>query len=65
MVFAVGARDRTRGRYWGGYTVDAAALRHGAGVEEETDDPKQAYARFRPSVPTRYREGWLPELGRG
>jgi uncharacterized cupin superfamily protein len=65
VVFAVGARDRTRGRDWGGYTVDEAALRHGAGVEDETDDPKQAYARFRPSEPTRYREGWLPELGRG
>jgi hypothetical protein len=47
----------------GRYTVDEVALRHGAGVEEETDDPKQAYARFRPSEPTRYREGWLPDLG--
>ena len=26
------------GRDWGGYTVEEAALRHGAGVEEETDD---------------------------
>jgi uncharacterized cupin superfamily protein len=63
VVVAVGARDRTRGADWGGYTVDEAALRHGAGVEEETDDPKQAYARFRTSEPTRYREGWLPDLG--
>jgi uncharacterized cupin superfamily protein len=63
VVVAVGARDRTRGADWGGYAVDEAALRHGAGVEEETDDPKQAYARFRPSEPTRYREGWLPDLG--
>jgi oxalate decarboxylase/phosphoglucose isomerase-like protein (cupin superfamily) len=64
VLVAVGARDRTRGANWGGYTVDEAALRHGAGVEAGTDDPKQAYARFRPSVPTRYREGWLPKLGR-
>src|ERR687884_300399 len=63
VVFAVGARDRTRGRDWGGYTVDEVALRHGAGVAEATDDPKQAYARFRTSEPTRYREGWLPDLG--
>jgi uncharacterized cupin superfamily protein len=63
VVVAVGARDRTRGGDWGGYTVDETALRHGAGVEEETDDPKQAYARFRPSEPRRYREGWLPDLG--
>ena len=62
LVVAVGARDRKRGRNWGGDTVDEAALRHGAGVEAETDDPKHAYARFRPSEPTRYREGWLPDL---
>ena len=62
VVVAVGARDATRGRDWGGYTVDETALRHDAGVEEETGDPKQAYARFRPSEPTRYREGWLPDL---
>ena len=63
VVVGVGARDRTRGADWGGYTVDEAALRHGAGVEKETDDPKQAYARFRPSEPTRYREGSLADLG--
>jgi uncharacterized cupin superfamily protein len=63
MVVAVGARDRTRGEDWGGYTVDEAALRHLAGVEEETDDPKQAYARFPASELSRYREGWLPDLG--
>jgi uncharacterized cupin superfamily protein len=48
-------------RQWGGYSVDQAALRHGAGVEHETTDAKQAYARFRKREPTRYREGWLPE----
>jgi uncharacterized cupin superfamily protein len=63
VVVAVGARDRTRGEDWGGYTVDGAALRHLAGVEEETDDPKQAYARFPASELSRYREGWLPDLG--
>jgi uncharacterized cupin superfamily protein len=31
VVLAVGARDRTQGRDWGGYTVDATALRHGRG----------------------------------
>jgi uncharacterized cupin superfamily protein len=61
VVLAVGARDRSRSRDWGGYTVDEAALRHGAGVEEETTDEKQAYARVPWRQPTRYREGWLPE----
>jgi uncharacterized cupin superfamily protein len=61
LVLAVGARDRSTGPDWGGYTVDEAALRHGAGVEQETTDAKQAYARFPRREPTRYREGWLPE----
>jgi uncharacterized cupin superfamily protein len=60
LVLAIGARDRSTGPDWGGYTVDEAALRHGAGVEQETTDPKQAYARVPHREPTRYREGWLP-----
>jgi uncharacterized cupin superfamily protein len=61
VVLAVGARDRAMGSDWGGYTVDEAALRHGAGVEQETTDAMEAYARFKRREPTRYREGWLPE----
>jgi uncharacterized cupin superfamily protein len=60
VVLAVGARDRSTGPDWGGYPVDEAAVRHGAGVEEETTDQLQAYARFTRREPTRYREGWLP-----
>ena len=60
VVLAVGARDRSTGSDWGGYTVDEAAWRHHAGVEEETTDPKQAYARFAGSDRTRYRDGLLP-----
>jgi uncharacterized cupin superfamily protein len=59
LVLAVGARDRSTGAEWGGYTVDEAALRHGAGVEQETTDATQAYARFTKRRPTRYSEGWL------
>ena len=62
VVLAVGARDRSTGPEWGGYTVDEAALRHGAGVEQETTDAKQAYARLTRRKPTRYRDGWLPGL---
>jgi uncharacterized cupin superfamily protein len=61
LVLAVGARDRSTGPEWGGYSVDEAALRHGAGVERETTDPQQAYARFPPREPTRYRSSWLPD----
>ena len=61
VVLAVGARDRSTGPDWGAYTVDEAATRHGAGVEEETTDELEAYARFEWRVPARYRAGWLPE----
>jgi uncharacterized cupin superfamily protein len=61
LVFAVGARERSTGPDWGAYTVDEAALRHGAGVEEETTDQYVAYARFPSREPTRHREGWLPD----
>ncbi len=44
----------------GAYIVDEAALRHGAGVEEETTDADVAHARFQEPEPTRYRNGWLP-----
>ena len=36
------------------------ALRHGVGVEEETNDPAVAYARFAKSEAMPYRDGALP-----
>jgi uncharacterized cupin superfamily protein len=56
-ILAVGTR---RG---GGvvYPVEEVALRHRAGVEQETDSAKEAYARFREPARTRFRPGWLPE----
>jgi uncharacterized cupin superfamily protein len=74
VVFAVGAlENHTTGSRvdgtlsgrddWGAYTVDEAALRHGAGVEEETTDADVAYARFPELEPTDYRDGWLPGDG--
>ncbi len=61
VVLAVGARDRSTGPDWGAYSVDEAAVRHGSGVEQETTDQFEAYARFPKREPTRYREGWLPD----
>ncbi len=68
VVFAVGARwnhtyrtpdGAMAGRDdWGAYTVDEAALRHGAGVAEETADAEVAYAGWPEAVLTRYRD-WL------
>jgi uncharacterized cupin superfamily protein len=61
VVLAVGAREHQDGPDWGGYPVDQVALRHGAGVEQETNDPDDAYADVNPKrEPTRYRDGWLP-----
>jgi uncharacterized cupin superfamily protein len=60
LVLAVGARDRSTGPDWGAYPVDEAAQRHGAGVERETTEAVEAYARFPGSELTRYREDWLP-----
>ena len=71
IVFAVGALENhtvgsrvdgtLQGRDDGGaYTVDEAALRHGAGVEQETKDEAVAYARFPELELTRYGDGWLP-----
>jgi uncharacterized cupin superfamily protein len=37
------------------YPVDETALKHGAGVETETPDPKQAYAPFERPKPAPYR----------
>jgi uncharacterized cupin superfamily protein len=44
-IVAVGARDRSTGPDWGGYTVDEAALRHGAGVAQETTSADEAYSQ--------------------
>jgi uncharacterized cupin superfamily protein len=61
VVLAIGAREHQDGDDWGGYRVDEVALRHGAGVERETSDPDEAYARFPDRSPASYREGWLPD----
>src|SRR4026208_1965709 len=42
VVVSTGSRTNADGD-WGGYTVDDAALRHGAGVESATKEPKEAY----------------------
>jgi uncharacterized cupin superfamily protein len=60
VVVAVGARERSVDNPdWGGYTVDEVALRHDAGVEQETNEPREAYSRLKRRQPTRYRQDWL------
>jgi uncharacterized cupin superfamily protein len=60
VVVAVGARAHQESEDWGGYPLDETAMRHNASAEHETNDPREAYARFPARQPSRYREGWLP-----
>jgi uncharacterized cupin superfamily protein len=50
VVVGIGARAKGRGVR---YALNETALAHGAGVEEETSDPKMAYARFAGDRPIR------------
>ena len=61
VVHAVGARILSVDNPdWGGYPVDETALRHGAGVEQETSIPEEAYANVTPQrQQTAYQPGWL------
>jgi uncharacterized cupin superfamily protein len=56
VVVAVGGRGGRKGIR---YLVDAVALKHSAGVEEETAKSSEAYAKFPRSNRTQYRDGWL------
>jgi len=61
VFLAVGARPG-RGVV---YPVSDVARRHGVGVEREATTPEEAYAPYPTSprgTPTRYRDGWLPDL---
>ena len=61
VVVAIGAREhQADDESWGGYRVDEAALRHGAGVERETNSAQEAYARFPARQPSAFRDEWLP-----
>ena len=60
VVLALGGRGHQDGADWGAYTVDDLALRHNAGVEVETSEPREAYAGFPEVVPTRFQDDWLP-----
>jgi uncharacterized cupin superfamily protein len=48
VVLGMGARRKGRGIV---YPVNETALRHGAGVDEETSNPRVAYARFSEDTP--------------
>ena len=55
-ILAVGTR--TKGDVI--YPASDLAQRHGAGVDKETSEPKEAYAGLAEDMPVPYCEGWLP-----
>lgn len=57
FVIAVGGRTGPGGIV---YPVDAVAAKHDASVEEETTNPKEAYALFAKPRPVAFDESWLP-----
>lgn len=56
VVLMVGARNAGRDLI---YPADPVAAKHGASVEEDTEDPRQAYAGWTP--PTKRRFPWPPK----
>ena len=57
LIIAIGARESDSLRF----TVDEAAGRHRASVQEDTTDGDVAYSAVPPRKPTAYRDGWLAE----
>ena len=57
LVLAVGARSGAGGLV---YPASDVARHHGAGVDRETSDPREAYARFSAPETSAYQDGWLP-----
>ena len=60
LVVAIGARDRSVGSDWGGYTVDEAAARHGASVKRARPIRRRPTRPWRSASATSCRDGWLP-----
>ena len=58
-ILAIGAREHQGGEAWGGYPYSELAMQYDASAEEETNDPRRAYARFPARQPSPYREEWL------
>jgi quercetin dioxygenase-like cupin family protein len=60
-ILALGARiDSVKEEGWGAYPYSELAMNHDASAEEETADPKVAYARFPSGTEGEFQEDWLP-----
>jgi uncharacterized cupin superfamily protein len=59
-ILALGSREHQDGDGWGGYPYSEAAMKHNASAEEETTEPKVAYARFPSRREGEFSDEWLP-----
>jgi uncharacterized cupin superfamily protein len=59
-ILAIGAREHQDSPDWGAYPYSEVAMKHDASAEEETNDPKVAYARFPQRQEGEFPEGSLP-----
>jgi len=59
VILAIGAREHANEERWGGYPYSEVAMQHDASAEEETTEPKVAYARFPPRQDGEFQERWL------
>ena len=64
LVLAVGARDKSVGANWGGYTVDEAAAKHGASVDEDTTETAGGLREGREAQADPHRRRLAARLGR-
>lgn len=60
VLLCASSRQFQKNGPWGAYCSDDAAARYNASSPIDTQDGAIAYARFPPSRPTRYRDGFLP-----
>jgi uncharacterized cupin superfamily protein len=61
VILAASSRQFQKDGPWGFYCADETAARYNASSPEDTQDVELAYARFPPTQPTRYRDGFLPD----
>jgi uncharacterized cupin superfamily protein len=61
VVLAMSSRENQAFGPYGEYVANEIAGRYGASPEETTQDDENDSANFPRSVPSAYREGWLPE----
>jgi uncharacterized cupin superfamily protein len=61
VLLCASSRQFQKDGPWGSYCVDELAAAHNASPARDTQDTAEAYARFAPSQPMRYRDGLLPD----